>query len=66
MSENDEVLVSEGEEQEKVDESAFGKLMSSAVDKSRYVCQWLLRYLMPELTIRVCHVGKETSEEAQF
>ena len=39
-SENDKVLVSEGEEQEEVDESAFGKLMASAVEQSRCVFHW--------------------------
>ena len=34
-SEDDEVLVSEGEELEEVDESAFEKLMASAVKQSR-------------------------------
>ena len=49
-SENDEVLVSEGEEQEEVDESAFGKLIARAVEQSRFVYQWFLRCLMLELS----------------
>ena len=36
-SEDDEVLVSEGEEQEEVDESAFEKLITSALEQSRYI-----------------------------
>ena len=63
-SENDEVLVSEGEEQEEVDESAFGKLMASAVEQSMYVYQWFFSCPTPELTI--CHAGKQTSEAVQF
>ena len=45
-SENDAVLVSEGEELEEVNVSAFRKLMASAVEQSwcvwflRYACQW--------------------------
>ena len=35
-SEGDEVIVSEGEEQEEVDESAFEKLIMSALEQSRY------------------------------
>ena len=38
-SEDDEVLVSEGEELENFDESAFGRLMASAVEQSRCVSQ---------------------------
>ena len=54
-SEDDEledVLVSEGEELEEVDESAFGRLMASAVEQSRYV--WVLKCLLP------MHFGLET------
>jgi hypothetical protein len=36
-SEDDDVIVSEGEELEQVDESAFGLLMASAARESRYV-----------------------------
>ena len=36
-SEDDEVLVNEGEEQEEVDESAFEKLMTSALKQPRYI-----------------------------
>ena len=36
-SEDDVVLVSEGEEQEEVDESAFEKLIMSALEQLRYV-----------------------------
>ena len=58
-SENDEVLVSEGEGQEEADESAFGKLIASAVEQSQ---------CMPVASrvIIICHARKETSEEAQF
>ena len=38
-SENDEVIVSEGEELEQANESAFGWLMASAMEESR--CVWL-------------------------
>ena len=66
-SEIDEVLVSEGEEQEEVDESAFGKLMAGAVEQSRCVfhCQ-VPNTRSSELTIYHWHVGKQTSGEAQF
>ena len=36
-SENDEVLVSEGEDQEEVEESAFEKLIIGALEQLRYV-----------------------------
>jgi predicted RNA-binding protein with PUA domain len=36
-SEDDEVIVSEGEELEQADELAFGRLMASAVEESRCV-----------------------------
>ena len=63
-SENDGVLESEGEEQEEVDESAFGKLMASVVEQSMYVYQWFFTCPAPELTI--CHAGKQTLEAVQF
>ena len=59
-SENDEVLVSEGEELEEVDESAFGKLMAGAVEQSK--CVWLLKCSTPKLTF----AGKQASEKVQF
>ena len=36
-SEDEDVLVSEGEELEEVDESAFGRLIASAAEQSRCV-----------------------------
>ena len=36
-SEDDEVLVSDGEEQAEVDESALEKLITSALEQSRYI-----------------------------
>jgi hypothetical protein len=36
-SEDDEVIVSEGEELEQADESAFALLMASAMEESRYM-----------------------------
>ena len=63
-SEGDEVLVSEGEEQEEVDESAFVKLMASAIEQSMYVYQWFFCCPTPKLTI--CHARNQTSEEVQF
>ena len=63
-SEDDEVLVSEGEEQEEVGGSTFRKLMANAVEKSIYVYQWFFSCPTPKLT--VCHAGKQTSEAVQF
>ena len=46
---DDEVLVSEAEELEEIDESAFAKLMASAVEQPG--CVRFLKCLVPELTI---------------
>ena len=63
-SENDEVLISEGEEQEEVDESTFEKLTADAIEQSMYIYQWFFSCPTPKLTI--CHAGKQTSEAVQF
>ena len=44
-SEDEDLLVSEGEELEEVDKSAFGRLMVSAVVQSRY--ERTLKYPLP-------------------
>ena len=63
-SENDEVLISEGEEQEEVDESTFEKLTADAIEQSMYIYQWFFSCPTPKLTI--CHAGKQTLEAVQF
>ena len=61
-SENGEVLVCEGEELEAVGESAFGKLMASAVEQSKYVWFPMCLVTVPKLTA-ICRFRKQYSFE---